>query len=280
MQRLVPDRHFDCRATVCVALIALSYAAASTAIAAPGMASDLIPNLVGLGVGSTPQFAGGKDRVAGVAPGVRYQFQGSEKFFEWYGTLADVNLVESRQWQFGPALNIRLGRSDVDDPVVSQLPEVDTTLEGGVMLSYTYTNASGIPYRLRVGAVSLIDLGDTFKGMENIGFASLWVPLSPSVFVGLGGGFTWASASFNQAFFGVTPEGSAASGLAVYSPGSGVRQWYAWPAVVWRVAPQWFVGTGAFYQRITGDAADSPLVRERGDRNQWTVGIGVGYAWR
>src|SRR5688572_3345271 len=92
--------------------------AASPAGASPGMGSDLVPNMVGIGVGSTPQFAGSKDTIAGAVPGVRYQFQDSERFAEWYGTLADVNLLESRHWQFGPALNIRLGRSDVDDAVV------------------------------------------------------------------------------------------------------------------------------------------------------------------
>ena len=98
--------------------------------------------------------------------------------------------------------------------------------------------------------------------------------------VGLGGGMTWSSASYHRAYFGVTPEGATASGLPSYSPGSGMRQWYAWPALVVKVAPQWFVGTGAFYQRITGDAAASPIVTQRGDRNQWTVGIGAAYSWR
>jgi outer membrane protein len=38
-------------------------------------------------------------------------------------------------------------------------------------------------------------------------------------------------------------------------------------------------GAGAFYQRLTEDAANSPIVTQRGDRNQWTVGAGLGYGW-
>jgi outer membrane protein len=45
-----------------------------------------------------------------------------------------------------------------------------------------------------------------------------------------------------------------------------------------RVSERWFVGTGAFYQRLTGDGADSPIVTERGSPNQWTAGVGIGYA--
>ena len=133
--------------------VAASCAWACTAHASPGMGSDLIPNLLGLGAGSTPEYAGAKHRVAGIAPGIRYQFEGSERFFEWYGTLADMNLIDSKAWQFGPALNLRLGRSDVDDEVVAKLPDVDTTVEGGVLASYTYVNTDGVPYGLRVGVV-------------------------------------------------------------------------------------------------------------------------------
>ncbi len=99
------------------------------------------------------------------------------------------------------------------------------------------------------------------------------------MFVGVGTGFTWSSDSFMRQRFGVTPEAAAVSGLPVYTAGAGVRQFYAWPAVVVRLSPSWFAGAGAFYQRLTGDAADSPIVTQRGDPNQWTVGGGIAYTW-
>jgi outer membrane protein len=52
-----------------------------------------------------------------------------------------------------------------------------------------------------------------------------------------------------------------------------------WPAVIYRVTKEWYAGAGVFYQRITGDGASSPIVTERGDANQLTAGIGVGYSW-
>jgi MipA family protein len=250
------------------------------ALADPVIGTDLIPNYAGLGIGTTTQYIGANERMAGVAPAFRYQFGDSGRSVEWYGTLGLLNLFQWGGWQLSPAISLRLGRSGVDDPVVARLPEVESTIEGGVVLSYAYTHMGRIPYRLRVGASAMTDLGDTFKGMEYSAFTSLWVPLSYTVFVGMGGGLTWSSASFNQAFFGVTAQGSANSGLPAYTPGSGVRQWYAWPAVLVRVSEQWVVGGGGLYQRLTGEAADSPIVRERGDRNQWTFGVGAGYAWR
>jgi outer membrane protein len=249
------------------------------ALAVPGLGSDLIPNFVGVGVGSTSQYSGSTHSVIGVLPGARYKFEGSERFVEWYGPLADVNVLDSREWQFGPALNLRFGRSNVDDPVVARLPEVDNTIEGGLALSYTYIQHGDIPWRLRVGGVALVDLRDTFHGFDDTVYASLWVPLSHTMILGVGTGASWGSASYQQAYYGVTEAGSQASGLPVYTPGGGMRQWYAWPALVVRVAPKWFVGAAAFYQRLTGDVAASPIVQQRGDPNQWTVGVGLGYAF-
>jgi outer membrane protein len=268
------------RAARRVLATALAALAAGVAHAQPGLGTDLIPNFVGIGVGSTSQYSGAKKTVIGVLPGMRYQFEGSERFFEWYGPLADLNVLESKSWQFGPALNLRFGRSNVDDPVVSQLPDVDMTIEGGLALSYTYTDPGPVPWRLRVGGVALVDLGNKFGGFDDTAYASLWVPLSRSVIAGFGVGTSWASASYHQTYYGVTPAGAAASGLPVYTPGSGIRQWYAWPALLVPLSPQWIVGAAAFYQRLTGDAAASPIVTQRGTPNQWTVGLGVGYAWR
>jgi outer membrane protein len=265
------------RGIVLVPLVALSGA---PALAVPGLGSDLVPNFFGVGVGSTSQFSGSSQRVIGVLPGARYKFADSERFVEWYGPLADANVLDSREWQFGPALNLRFGRSDVDDAVVSKLPDVGNTIEGGIALSYTYVVRGPIPFRLRVGGVALVDLGNTFHGFDDTAYASLWMPLSHTLLLGLGTGTSWASASYTQAYYGVTPAAAQASGLPAYVPGSGIRQWYAWPALVMQVNPSWFVGAAAFYQRLVGDAAASPIVQERGDRNQWTIGVGVGYAFR
>ena len=249
--------------------------------AAGAITLDFSPKLVGFGVGMTPRYAGARDdSIWGVVPGVRYQFDNSRKFIEWYGPLGSFNVLESESWQFGPSLGLRLGRSDVEDPVVRRLPEVDTTIEGGAMVSWTRLNTTGVPWRLRVGVVALTDFGDTYSGLNTSFWSSLWVPLSPTVFVGLGGGFSWSSSSFNQAFFGVTPAGSAASRLPAYTPDSGVRQWYAWPSIVVRLSRHWFGGAGLFYQRLVGPAGDSPIVTQRGDRNQLTGGLGIGYVWQ
>lgn len=242
--------------------------------------NGLLPNLVGAGLGVTPRYTGASENIVGVAPGLRYQFKGSERYAEWYGTMGDVNLLDSATWQIGPVLNLRLGRHDVKDEMVRKLNDVDDTIEGGVMVSYTWMHTDEAPWRLRVGGLSLFDLGNVYSGFNSSIFANCWVPLSSQIFVGFGGGLTWSSSSYNRAFYGITPAESQASGLPAYTPDGGMRQWYAWPAVIIQVAPHWFAGAGVFYQHLTGDAAESPIVAQRGNRSQWTGGIGLGYAWK
>lgn len=241
--------------------------------------ADLFPNLAGVGVGFTPEFSGAKDNIVGLAPGLRYQLSG-HRYLEWWGPVADVNLIDSPSWQAGPMLNYRFGRSDVKDPVVNSMSDIDGTVEGGAFASYSYLNTDGIPWRLRVGISLMTDLGDRYDGLSSTAWGSFWMPLSHTVFVGVGGGASFGSASFMQTYYGITPADSLASGLPEYSPGGGVRNYFLWPAVIWQFDKNWAVGGMLFYQRLAGDAADSPIVTERGSEHQLTGGVGLGYLWK
>ena len=243
-----------------------------------GIQVDVIPNFVGVGVGVTTEWLGSKDQVTGLVPGGRKQLE-NNRFIELYGPIFDMNVLDHPNWEFGPMVSYRFGRSDVKDPVVNLLPPIDGGLEAGVFAGWHYIRTEGIPYRLRLGVSLTTGITGGASGGHVTPYASLWLPLSPTLFVGVGGGFTWSSDSFMQQRFGVSPEASAASGLPAFSAGAGVRQYYAWPAVIWRFAPQWYAGAGAFWQRITGDGADSPIITQRGDRDQISAGFGIGYSW-
>ena len=261
------------------AALSLSTLSVSPPAAAAGPTLDVVPNFVGFGIGSTPQWMGAKDKVTGFAPAARMQLSGA-RFVELYGPFVDVNLLDSPYWEFGPMLAYRVGRKDVDDPVVNTLPPIDGGVEAGLFAGAHYVNTQGVPWRVRAGVSVLTGVGGGATGTNVTPYASFWMPLGSTVFVGVGAGFTWASSGFMQQRFGVAPADAAVSGLPAFTAGSGVRQFYAWPAIVWRFSPQWFLAGGAFYQRLTGDAADSPIVSQRGDRNQWTVGGGIAYSWR
>lgn len=187
---------FDCgtvrRGLVAVALVLGSGAAQAVG---PSLPSG-IPNLFGIGIGSTTEFSGGKDRVVLGAPGLRYKTK-SGRLLEWYGPYAQFNVLGDTGWQLGPALNYKFGRSGVDDPVVARIHEIDGALEGGLYGGYEYEKTEGIPMKLRASVTVLSGFGQTYDGARVLINGSYWQPLSRKFLIGLGVGASWAPQSFN-----------------------------------------------------------------------------------
>lgn len=252
---------------------------ASQPVVAIGMSlDDVVPNFFGVGAGVTTEWYGASDSMAGAVPGARVSLDGG-RFVEWYGPYADANLITDEHWEAGPVLNVRLGRSDVTDPVVATLPEIGMGLEAGGYVGWHYLQTTGIPYRVRAGVMATQSVLGQTEGSSISPFASVWVPLSYTLFVGLGTGFSWSDDDYMQQSFSINGADAAVSGLPQFEAGSGLRQVYLWPAVMWRMSERWMLGSGIFCQHLLGDAASSPIVSERGDRDQWSGGVGIGYLW-
>jgi MipA family protein len=88
------------------------------------------------------------------------------------------------------------------------------------------------------------------------------------------GQLTWGDGKSNQTYFGVTPQQSATTGLPSYQASSGLR--YAQFGLLGSMdlSEHWLIPWGITVQRMQGDAANSPLVR---DRTNFFVNAGVAY---
>jgi len=86
-------------------------------------------------------------------------------------------------------------------------------------------------------------------------------------------------------YFNITPTQSANStvsglpALPVYNVAGGFYSYGAGGQIEYFWNPQWSTHALVEYERITGSAADSPLVTMRGSPNQFTVGAGVTYTF-
>lgn len=239
---------------------------------------EIIPNLVGGGLGLAPEYLGSNRSAFGFAPVGRVGL-GGERFAALHGPFAEVNLLDSRFFQAGPVGIVRLGRSDAQDRAVRALGGLDWALELGGRVGVSWLGTAGpVPFRLRAGVAVVGDASGAYGGLQVIPAASLWVPLSEQVFVGAGVAARFASGAHNRFYFGVSEAGSAASGLPAFRPGSGLATVTAWPAVVWRVTDRWAVGAGGAWTRLSDEVAASPIVR-RGSRDNLVAGIGVAYTW-
>lgn len=74
-------------------------------------------------------------------------------------------------------------------------------------------------------------------------------------------GVTWADRRHMQAYFGVTPQQSAASGFASFDAGAGLKSQQLVLDFDMAFSRHWHVNALLRVQRLAGDAADSPLTQ-------------------
>lgn len=101
--------------------------------------------------------------------------------------------------------------------------------------------------------------------------------VTPTIRLSGGPRVTFASSDYFDAYYGVTPEESAASGISAYSPKSGVESVGAGGAITWKATERVTTSVFGEYSRLMGPAADSTLVKERGSKNQWLFGVSATY---
>ena len=84
---------------------------------------------------------------------------------------------------------------------------------------------------------------------------------------------------YSRAYFGVAPADVAASGLPAYDPKGGVQSVGVTAGYMRQLTRNWGVAAFARYDRLVGDAADSPVTRAFGSRNQPAFGIALSYTF-
>lgn len=236
------------------------------------LAPSYIPSYFGLGIGSYPEFVGSGDDLIGVAPFGRYSW-GEQKYVSLEVNYASVNLIEDRNWRFGPAGMWRFGREDVEDDVVDELPDIDGSLELGFFGAYEFVGENARD-RWWIGANFTHGVTGDNDGYTVSASVRRWIPVGQFAALGFSLGTTYGSSDYMDTYFSVGEQGAMDSGLPVFDAGSGTRDVRVTALYMQPVSPKWVVGAGFLYSRLFGDAADSPLVSQRGDRDQVVFGIG------
>jgi len=265
------------RATAVLALAAMA--------ARQGHAEDFaIPlelpqlNFAGLGVGAYPNYFGSKDYDLGAAPFARLSLGGT-RFVRLMANEVRVNVLDHPNWQLGPVGLWRLGREDVENPVVDKVHDIDDSISLGLFGGYLWRDPQDVRRMAGVSTWVLGDVSDVYNGWTAGLNAYAAQPVAKMVTLAGGAAFTYGDSNYMDEYFGVTPNDSLSSGLPIYVPGSGVRDVRGWAAALLHLSPQWHLGAGVMYSRLVGDAADSPLVSDEGSNNQWVYGVGALYAW-
>jgi outer membrane protein len=238
-----------------------------------------VRNFFGAAIGAAPDYLGSDDYTVGIAPTGKFYWDESERYIRLLATELSVNLINSKEWSFGPLANYRFGRKNVDDVVVDRMEDIDGTVELGAFGGWTWIGSGDPRQRLNVSLQAQHDVGGVHDGYLITPSIRYWHPVSRPITVSLGASATYASKNYMSTYFDVTPTDSARSGLRQFSAGSGMRDVRISPIMIYSLSQKWHVAGGFIYSRLLNDAADSPVTDDRGSANQLFGGFGIVYAW-
>ena len=225
---------------------------------------------VGLGAQLRPEYIGADERE--VAPLWELDIaRGTNAFrFEAPDDSFGIALVSEGSFSAGPAASIESSRknSDAGAPV----GKVPTTFEAGAFAAYELSKNIRLRGELRKG------IGGHQGVVGTVGADYIWREGDHYV-VSVGPRLLFSDARYQRAYFGVGPEAATAAGLSQYRPDGGVHAVAATSGVSYQFTPRWGLFGFARYERLIGDAAKSPIVRERGSSNQLSAGMGLSFTF-
>ena len=238
-----------------------------------------VRNFVAAAVGVVPDYLGSDDYTFGAAPAGVIRFGDTDRYVRLLVTDINVNLIDSPNWSFGPAINYRLGRSDVDDKAVDKMRDIDGTVEVGAFGGWTWVGQDDPRHRFSVGTEVLYDVGGEHDGYLISGSVRYFKPVLRSLTLTIGTSLTYGSGDYMDTYFGVNAGNVGSSGLSAFKADSGLRDIRVPLMAIFSFSENWHLSGGVIYTRLLNDAADSPVVDDRGSKDQLFAGLGIAYAW-
>lgn len=187
------------------------------------------------------------------------------------------DVIDLGQLKLGPAFKYVSQRKASDNPETVGLGNVGTTIQAGAYADYWPLDWLRLHTELRQG------FGGE-GGVTGDVFLDTVVPFGQFRW-SAGPRLTLASAPAINPYFGITASqsiGSVGAGLPqlpVYHAGGGLYSYGAGTQLEYFVSDQWAAHAFVEDEKLAASAANSPLVTQRGEANQWTYGVGATYSF-
>lgn len=223
-----------------------------------------------LGPQLSPAWPGAKDMTIGPYVDLSRSPEGTPFEFEAPDESFGSPLVHSGDFAFGPAVGF-IGKRTAAD-VEAALPKVGLSIEAGA-----FAQVSLAPeFRIRVEGRKALS---GHKGWVGEVSADYIAREGDNWLFSIGPRVTLGDAKYQRAYFGVTPAAAATSGLPAFDPGGGVQSVGLTAGYLRQLSKRWGVAVYGRYDRLVGDAADSPVVRHSGSRSLPSAGIALSYTF-
>lgn len=230
---------------------------------------DWYLTLGGSGI-AAPDFEGSKDWTFKVAPIVSLGKVGPEARFVSRNDNISLSLYDNGGVRAGLTGKFLWGRDSSEYHATKGLSDVRFGGEAGVFAEIYPTDWMRVRGEVRHGVRS-------HDGVVADISADAFMDVTEAIRISAGPRASFASSGYFDAYYGVNAAESAASGLAEYKPGGGLKSVGVGGAINWKTTDKLTTSAFAEYSRLYGPAADSSLVRERGSRDQLMLGVAATY---
>lgn len=247
-----------------------------------GRDSDDNEFVIGTSFSAGPSYSGASDTTYAVRPAARLTWRGysistqsvarasarveSTRGGERTGISGPLNVRNRFAYGFGASIN--RGRDVTSEGTTIGLKSLPSTIYGRLRLRYT------IDDRTTISATLLADILNRQQNMELPISIGRRYTLSDRMIFGLDAAVNFVNRRSMDNDYGINPEQSAASGKPVYRPGAGLREVAVSATLVHEPDRHWIWMTQFSLVRLLGDAAASPLVRQK---LQPSLMIGLAY---
>jgi outer membrane scaffolding protein for murein synthesis (MipA/OmpV family) len=212
----------------------------------------------------SPQYEGSQRYT--VKPGPTIFVRYKDRFYFSTGEGLGVDVLRERTYRAGVAISYDLGRDQDLNLRLRGLGDVDPAPELKLYGEYVI-----FPFVLHADVRRGLGGHDGYIG--DVGF---YVPIAggEKYFVFIGPSFTWADDRYMSSYFGITPAQAARSQFSTFTANGGAKSATLGLSAEYSFTDHWFAQADMAYQRLIGDAGDSPITE---DPSQFALALTIGY---
>ncbi|GMM93432.1 MipA/OmpV family protein [Qipengyuania sp. MTN3-11] len=242
---------------------------------------------VGAGIAYVPSYDGSDDYVISPLPIVQGSLGGVDINPRPGGVALDFipDSDGSVDLSLGIAGRLQRNRaSQIEDPVVRSLGELDTAIEVGPTAGISFPGVLNPYDSLSFSSDVRWDVAGAHEGMVVAPSVTYFTPLSRGIAASLTVSTNHVDGDYADYYYSVSPADSLVSGLPTFDADGGFKD----------VGVTLFMGFDldgdvtngglaiaaiAGYSRLLGDFEDTPFTSIRGSADQFLVGVGLGYTY-
>lgn len=217
-------------------------------------------------------FLGSEDSDFIAYPSLSFRKAGTPEGFAAADDGFDWSLFGNEFFSVGPVGRYQAGRYNGSDNKLHGLNSIPWTIELGLYGEVWPTEWLRGRVEVRHGFNSESGIIADFA-MDGVAKIDKWT-------LAAGPRMTVVDSQFMDGYFGVTRKEAARNGrVTPYDPGGGIMSVGVLAGAGYQWNERWTTSAYARYDRLVGNAADSPIVKKLGSANQYAVGLTIGYSF-